>query len=167
MTWTVHNDYGKPVNLTNIKILPTGETHADIALQANGTDTFTTTYKGDAKNDLVLSVDGLWQDGPGKVWPSNGHPANFKSNPVKLPGNCAPKTTPSPSKSPSKSPSPTPEASRSVPPATPSASPTPGLPVTGSNTTLPMVGTGAALVAGGAALVFTLRRRRRVQFTAE
>jgi MYXO-CTERM domain-containing protein len=30
-----------------------------------------------------------------------------------------------------------------------------------------MVGTGAALVAGGAGLIFTLRRRRRVTFTAE
>ena len=39
--------------------------------------------------------------------------------------------------------------------------------MTGSSSTMPLVGTGAALVVGGVALVATLRRRRRVTFTAE
>jgi LPXTG-motif cell wall-anchored protein len=162
VSWTVKNDYGKPVKLTNVKILPNGGTHADISLPANGHEGFTTTYAGTTKADLVLSVDGLWQDGPNTTWPANGHPQTFTSDKVTLDGNCKPtETKPSPSVSPSTSKSPKPEASVSVTPSTPS------LPVTGSSNTMPMVGTGAALVAGGAALVVTLRRRRRVTFTAE
>jgi LPXTG-motif cell wall-anchored protein len=162
VTWTVTNDFDKPVKLTNVKITPGGGTHADISLPALGHDSFTTTYAGTTKAALVLSVDGLWQDGPNTTWPSDGHPRTFASDEVKLDGTCKPtETTPSPSVSPSPSKSPKPEASVSVTPSTPS------LPVTGSSNTMPMVGTGAALVAGGAALVVTLRRRRRVTFTAE
>ncbi|MFB9407710.1 MULTISPECIES: LPXTG cell wall anchor domain-containing protein [Dactylosporangium] len=172
MTWTVKNDFNKPVTLSNIKITPNagnGNVPATIQLQAGAGSSFKTTFAGTTKADLVLSVDGLWQDGPGKTWPDNGKPKTFTSEPVKLKGDCKPTgSSPSPSPSPSRSASkpPTPEASHPATP-TPSQSSTPGLPVTGSNTTLPMVGTGAALVAGGAALVFTLRRRRRVTFTAE
>jgi LPXTG-motif cell wall-anchored protein len=164
ITWTVENDYGTSVTLSNIKILPDGGTHANIQLagQGNATDhdSFTTTYTTTKPVDLVLSVDGLWQDGPNTTWPATGTPANFKSAKVHLSGDCKPSTSPSPSHSPSPSPSrntPTPEGSSS----------TPGLPVTGSSTTLPMVGTGAALVVGGAVLVVALRRRRKVTFTAE
>jgi LPXTG-motif cell wall-anchored protein len=169
VTWTVKNDFNKPVTISNIKIVGSGETHADIHLDGNGTSSFTTTYPGGKKAELVLSVDALWQDGPHKTWPEDGKPKNFQSQPpVKLTGDCKPtESSPTPSPTPSKTTSkpPTPEASH---PATPSPSAsTPGLPVTGSNTTLPMVGTGAALIAGGAALVFTIRRRRRVTFTAE
>ncbi|MFI5906955.1 LPXTG cell wall anchor domain-containing protein [Dactylosporangium sp. NPDC051541] len=172
MTWTVKNDFNKPVTLSNIKITPNagnGNVPGEIKLDGGAGSSFKTTYAGDAKTELILSVDGLWQDGPRKTWPEDGHPKTFHSDPVKLKGDCKPTgTSPKPSPSPSRSASkpPTPEASRPVTP-TPSQSSTPGLPVTGSSTTLPMVGTGAALVAGGAALVFTLRRRRRVTFTAE
>jgi LPXTG-motif cell wall-anchored protein len=165
ITWTVANDYGTPVKLSNIKILPDGGTHADISLDGKNKgkdkDSFTTTYTTTKPVDLVLSVDGLWQDGPNKTWPADGKPVNFTSAKVHLSGDCKPPVTPSPSRStPATTPSthtPTPEASSS----------TPGLPVTGSSTTLPMVGTGAALVLGGAALVVTLRRRRKITFTAE
>jgi len=164
ITWTVENDYGTPVTLSNIKILPDGGTHADIQLKAKGDaqdhDSFTTTYTTTKPVDLRLSVDGLWQDGPHKTWPEDGHPANFTSAKVHLSGDCKPPASPSPSpshSSPAPPHTPTPEASSS----------TPGLPVTGSSTTLPMVGTGAALVASGAVLVVALRRRRKVTFTAE
>ncbi|MGI5244973.1 LPXTG cell wall anchor domain-containing protein [Dactylosporangium sp. CA-139066] len=167
ITWTVENDYGTPVTLSNIKILPDGGTHANIQLDGKGHgkdhDSFTTTYTTTKPVDLVLSVDGLWQDGR-STWPANGQPANFKSAKVHLSGDCKPNTSPSPSKSPSKSPSPSPSTTAPTPEG---SSSTPGLPVTGSSTTLPMVGTGAALVAGGAVLVVALRRRRRVTFTAE
>ncbi|WP_426510386.1 LPXTG cell wall anchor domain-containing protein [Dactylosporangium sp. McL0621] len=160
VTWTVQNDYPKSVDIKNISIFPTNETHAAIHLAAQGQPgdkaSFTTTYSGDTKNDLVLHVTGLWAD---------NYQHSFDSPKVTLSGNCKPtEHTPSPSKSPSKPA--TPEASR---PAThaPSVSPSPSLPVTGSSSTLPMVGTGAALVAGGAALVFAIRRRRNITFTAE
>lgn len=159
ITWTVQNDWGTPVTLSNIKILPDGGTHANISLAAKGKDSFQTTYSTTQAVDLVLSVDGLWQDGPNKTWPANGRPQTFTSSKVHLSGDCAPKQTPPASPSPSHS-TPAPR----TPEATPS---TPSLPVTGSSNTLPLVGTGAALVVGGAALVFALRRRRRVTFTAE
>ncbi|WP_433083885.1 LPXTG cell wall anchor domain-containing protein [Dactylosporangium sp. CA-052675] len=165
VTWTVSNDYNKTVDLTNIKINETGETHAAISLAEKGksgsSSSFTTTYAGTTSKSLTLSVDARWSD---------GYTKSFTSRPVQLKGDC--KTTehtpsPSPSKSPSKSPSPTPETSKSVTPPPPSVSPSPSLPVTGSSSTLPMVGTGAALIAGGAGLVFAIRRRRNVTFTAE
>ncbi|MER7278270.1 LPXTG cell wall anchor domain-containing protein [Dactylosporangium sp. NPDC000244] len=163
MTWTVSNDYDKTVDLTNIKINETGETHAAISLKEKGkpgsSSSFTTTYAGTTNKSLTLSVDAHWSD---------GYTKSFASRPVQLKGDCKPtEHTPSPSKSPSKSPSPTPETSKSVTPPPPSVSPSPSLPVTGSSSTLPMVGTGAALIAGGAGLVFAIRRRRNVTFTAE
>lgn len=159
VTWTVHNDYPKPVTLSNIHITPDGGTHANISLPASGTETFTTTYSGDTKKDLVLSVDGLWQDSATRTWPTDGHPATFVSSKVHLAGDCKAKTPPT-TQPPTTTPAApkTPEASKSA---------TPSLPVTGSSSTLPLVGTGAALVVAGAALVVTLRRRRRVTFTAE
>ncbi|WP_432986267.1 LPXTG cell wall anchor domain-containing protein [Dactylosporangium sp. CA-233914] len=172
VTWTVKNDFGTKVTLSNIKILSGGKVvpgdsiPAEITLTGYGKETFTTTYAGDTSKTLVLSVDGLWQDGRDKTWPENGKPQNFTSDGVKLTGDCKPDTpTPTPSKT---TPGPQPSASKPAP-RTPEASSSapPGLPVTGSSSTLPMVGTGAALIAGGTVLVVTLRRRRRVTFTAE
>jgi LPXTG-motif cell wall-anchored protein len=162
VTWTVQNDYpNQSVDIKNISISPTGETHGVIHLAAKGQSgdkaSFTTTYSGDTKKDLELHVTGHWAD---------NYENSFTSPKVHLSGDCKPTShTPPPSSAPPSRPA-TPEASK---PAThaPSVSPSPSLPVTGSSNTLPMVGTGAALVAGGAALVFAIRRRRNVTFTAE
>jgi LPXTG-motif cell wall-anchored protein len=160
VTWTVQNDYFKSAEIKNISISPTNETHAALHLAAKGQPgdkaSFTTTYSGDTKKTLQLHVTGLWED---------NYQNSFTSPEVKLSGDCKPtEHTPSPSASRTKPA--TPEASK---PAThaPSVSPSPSLPVTGSSNTMPMVGTGAALVAGGAALVFAIRRRRNITFTAE
>ncbi|MEV6926459.1 LPXTG cell wall anchor domain-containing protein [Dactylosporangium sp. NPDC051485] len=171
ITWTVENDFGTKVTLSNIHITPDGGKHGDIVLGGKGSrddepskQTFTTEYTTDKATDLQLSVDGLWQDAPHKTWPEDGKPHTFVSGKVHLDGKCkadTPPTTPPPTTPPAT----TPPATRTPTPA--ASSPAPGLPVTGSDTTWPMVGTGAALVASGAVLVVTLRRRRRVTFTAE
>ncbi|MDG6104707.1 LPXTG cell wall anchor domain-containing protein [Dactylosporangium aurantiacum] len=162
ITWKLTNDYPAAVTLSDIKLeldkkaettlsktpLPTSID----ARPANSplTEVSFTSVVAQPATKVKLTYKAKWAD-------------NFRapgsSGWVQLTGPC-PK--PSPSKSPSASPSPS--VSKSV---TPSASNTPSLPVTGSSSTMPLVGTGAALVVGGVALVATLRRRRRVTFTAE
>ncbi|MER7009482.1 LPXTG cell wall anchor domain-containing protein, partial [Dactylosporangium sp. NPDC000555] len=159
ITWTVQNDFGTPVKLSNIKILPGDETHADISLGAHGKDSFQTTYSTQKPVDLVLSVDGLWQDSPETTWPENGKPHTFTSRKVHLSGDCKPSQPPTTPATPT-TPTTAPPSSRTPTPIPSASSSAPGLPVTGSSNTLPMVGTGAALIAGGAGLVVALRRRR-------
>ncbi|MGI5178599.1 LPXTG cell wall anchor domain-containing protein [Dactylosporangium sp. CA-152071] len=163
VTWKLTNDYNAIVTLSDLKlvldqnattVLSTTQVPTTIAASTGNPLTqvsFTSVVERPATK-VKITYKAKWADGFG---------ADVASGWVSLTGPC-----PSPSPSPSKSatPSPTPSASK---PATPSASPSPSLPVTGSSSTLPLVGTGAALVVGGAALVATLRRRRRVTFTAE
>lgn len=157
ITWTLTNDYNKVVTLSNVHLV-TSDSNATLSTTTVPTTIdarppgsplqtvkFTSVVSKPATS-AQLTYDAHWADN----FPKDGV-AHVSSPVIQLTGPC-------PSKSP------TPQPSRSV---SPSASAPPGLPVTGSNTTLPMVGTGAALIAGGAALIITLRRRRRIQFTAE
>ncbi|GGM89432.1 LPXTG cell wall anchor domain-containing protein [Dactylosporangium sucinum] len=154
ITWTLTNDYNKEVTLSNFKLSPadaSAKFPSSIDATQNGKKT-TVQFTSNANKDdkfATVEFDAKWSD--------NYH-QHVTSDKVSLTGPC-------PSPSPSKSPSKPPEAT-TPPAATPSAS-VPGLPVTGTSNTLPLVGTGAALVAGGAALVFAIRRRRQVRFTAE
>lgn len=164
ITWTLSNDHPSKVTISNAKLTP-ADASAQIPTSIDGrgnqpkkTVTFTSTAPGNATS-ATLSFDAHWADN----WPKDGV-VPVKSDPVKLEGPCSTPTTPPTSASPSPAPSRSTEASHSP---SPSTSATPGLPVTGTSNTLPMVGTGAALVAGGAVLVVALRRRRRVTFTAE
>ncbi|MEV4518087.1 LPXTG cell wall anchor domain-containing protein [Dactylosporangium sp. NPDC049525] len=164
ITWKLTNDYNAVVTLGDIKLeldkeakstLSTTPLPGTIDARPAGSPltevSFTSVVEKPATK-VKLTYKAKWAD---------NYRSPGSSGWVELTGPC-PK--PSPSKSPS--PSPSPSASKSVP-ASPSTSATPGLPVTGSSSTMPLVGTGAALVVGGAALVATLRRRRRVTFTAE
>ena len=166
ITWKLTNDYPAAVTLGDIKLeldknakstLSTTTVPTTIAARPAGsplTEVSFTSVVAKPATRVKLTYKAKWAD---------SFRAQGASGWVQLTGPC-PK--PSPSKSPSASASP----SVSVPPSTsvpPSASPTPNLPVTGSSSTMPLVGTGAALVVGGVALVATLRRRRRVTFTAE
>jgi LPXTG-motif cell wall-anchored protein len=157
ITWTVENDFHTPAHLSDIKVTPGGG-NADINLGPREIKKFTTQHAGTTKGDVQLTLRARWKDGD-KDWPADG-PKEYTSRPVRLEGDCKPSKPPSsaPPSSPSTPRTPTPRASTSAPP---------GLPVTGSSDTLPMVGTGAALIAGGTVLIVTLRRRRRVTFTAE
>ncbi|GAA3254103.1 LPXTG cell wall anchor domain-containing protein [Dactylosporangium siamense] len=174
ITWTLTNDYNGEVTLGDITL----ETNKDatkslsktplptptkIAARPDGTPltkiSFTSVVERPA-TAVKLNYKARWSD---------NFRATGASGWIQLDGPC-PK--PSTSQSPSASPSPSPSKSASTSPSpsksvSPSASPTPNLPVTGSSSTMPLVGTGAALVVGGVALVATLRRRRRVTFTAE
>ncbi|MET7423953.1 LPXTG cell wall anchor domain-containing protein [Dactylosporangium sp. NPDC005555] len=177
ITWKLTNDYPKAVTLSNVKleldeqattVLSTTTVPTTIEATPKGTKftevTFTSRVSRPATK-VRITYSAKWAD---------GYPATAASGWVSLTGPCP---SPSPSKSPSASPTPSPSKSvtpsssptpsSSTTPPTPSTSTTPSLPTTGSSTTLPMVGTGAALVVGGIALVATLRRRRRVTFTAE
>ena len=162
ITWKLTNDYPAVVTLSDIKLeldkdakttLSTTTEPATIAARPAGsplTEVSFTSVVAKPATRVKVTYQAKWAD---------NYRAPGSSGWVQLTGPC-PK--PSPSKSPSASPSPS--ASK---PVTPSASPTPSLPITGSSSTMPLVGTGAALVVGGVALVATLRRRRRVTFTAE
>ena len=162
ITWKVTNDYNAVVTLSHITLELDQEATStlststlSIAARPAGSPltegTFTSVVEQPATR-VKVTYKAKWAD---------NYRAPGSSGWVALTGPCPkPSTSPSPSKSPS------PSASRSVP-ASPSTSATPGLPVTGSSSTMPLVGTGAALVVGGVALVATLRRRRRVTFTAE
>jgi LPXTG-motif cell wall-anchored protein len=161
ITWKLTNDYNSVVTLSDIKLELDREAESTlsttptvpgrIAARPAGTPltevTFTSVVEKPA-TAVKLTYKAKWAD-------------NYRS-----PGSSEWVALTGPCPSPSKSPSPSPSASRSVP-ASPSTSATPSLPVTGSSSTMPLVGTGAALVVGGVALVATLRRRRRVTFTAE
>lgn len=168
ITWKLTNDYPAAVTLGDIKLeldknakstLSTTTVPATIAARPAGsplTEVSFTSVVAKPATRVKLTYKARWAD---------NYRAQGSSGWVQLTGPC-PK--PSPSKSPSASPSPSPSVS--VPPSTsvpPSASVPPNLPLTGSSSTLPLVGTGAALVVGGVVLVATLRRRRRVTFTAE
>lgn len=162
ITWKLTNDYNAIVKLADIKLELDKEAKSkvskttvpdEIEARPDGTplkEVSFTSLVAQPATKVRLTYKARWAD---------GYKANGSSDWVALTGPC-----PQPSKSPSASPSPS--ASRSVP-ASPSTSATPSLPVTGSSSTMPLVGTGAALVVGGVALVATLRRRRRVTFTAE
>lgn len=168
ITWKLTNDYPAAVTLGDIKLeldkdakttLSTTTVPTTIAARPAGsplTEVSFTSVVAKPATRVKVTYKAKWAD---------NFRAQGSSGWVRLTGPC-PKasSSPSPSKSPSVSPSPSPSASKSV---TPSTSPTPSLPVTGSSSTMPLVGTGAALVVGGVALVATLRRRRRVTFTAE
>lgn len=182
ITWTLTNDHKDVVTLSEVALqlddakaastLSTTTVPASIAGRPGNagplkTVSFTSVVSKPATR-VQLSYKAKWADN----YPRQGTVA-VSSDWVRLTAPC-PSPSPSPSKSPSQSPSPSkpPTTTSATPPASttapvPSTSTTPGLPVTGSDTTLPMVGTGAALVAGGAVLVAVLRRRRRIQFTAE
>lgn len=164
VTWKLTNDYNKVVTISNLKLeldkeakttLSTTTVPTSIEARPDGTPLtkveFTSVVASPATK-VKITYSAKWAD---------GFEAKGGSDWVSLTGPC-PSPSPSPSKSPSASPSPS--ASKSV---TPSTSATPSLPVTGSSSTMPLVGTGAALLVGGVALVATLRRRRRVTFTAE
>jgi len=162
ITWTVTNDYETQATLTNVKVggVPNSDAPKTLAIKntPGASASFKTTHAGTTTGGVKLEGTASWGDGYSKGFDYT----------VKLEGTCKAPSTP-PSTPPASTPAPSPSASKSVaPPRTPEASSsTPGLPVTGSSTTMPLVGTGAALIAGGAALVVTLRRRRRVTFTAE
>ena len=164
ITWKLTNDYNSVVTLGDIKLeldkeakstLSKSTLPSTIAARPAGSPltevTFTSVVEKPATK-VKLTYKAKWAD---------NYRSPGSSEWVALTGPCP---SPSPSKSPSASPSPS--VSKSVP-ASPSTSATPGLPVTGTSSTMPLVGTGAALVVGGVALVATLRRRRRVTFTAE
>jgi len=164
ITWKLTNDYNAVVTLGDIKLeldkeakskvsktaLPDPYTIAARPAGSPLTEVTFTSVVAQPATKVRLTYKAKWAD---------NYRANASSEWVALTGPC-----PQPSKSPSASPSPS--VSRSVP-ASPSTSATPSLPITGSSSTMPLVGTGAALVVGGVALVATLRRRRRVTFTAE
>lgn len=166
ITWKLTNDYNKVVTLSNIELkldndakstLSTTVLPTTIEARPGGSPVTSVTFVSVVEKpatSVKLTYTAKWAD---------GYSASTPGSWVALTGPC-----PSPSPSPSKSASPSPSPSRSVStPATPSTSATPSLPVTGTSSTMPLVGTGAALVVGGVALVATLRRRRRVTFTAE
>ncbi|WP_432835665.1 LPXTG cell wall anchor domain-containing protein [Dactylosporangium sp. CA-092794] len=166
ITWTVTNDFGTPVHISNVVQKPGDTKLADIDLGPHGSAKVITEFTGTTKAEVVITGGGQWRDRNGN-WPQNG-PLPFTSTKVTLTGDC--KTPPPPTTAPptTRPPATTPPAT-TAPPRTPEASRSapPSLPVTGSSNTMPLVGTGAALVVGGAALVVTLRRRRKVTFTAE
>ena len=146
ITWTISNDFSTKGTVESPVLTP-ADSAAKIpdSVDANSSVTFTSTAAGkttSASFSLVM------------VWPDHFKVPGSKT--IELTGPCV---MPSPSPSPSK-------PTESTP--TPSPSPSmPGLPVTGSNTTYPMVGAGAGLIAAGGVLLFVIRRRRRVTFTAE
>ncbi len=180
ITWTLTNDYNAVITLSDVQLgldkdakytLSKTTVPGTIAAHPGGSPltsvSFTSVVEKPA-TQAKLRYKAKWAD---------GYPATANSGWVALTGPC-PKPSASPSVSPSASPSVSPSASKSPStspsaspstsvPASPSTSPTPNLPVTGTSSTMPLVGTGAALVVGGVALVATLRRRRRVTFTAE
>lgn len=176
ITWTLTNDFNSVATISDVKLrldkdanFTLGTVPGTIAAHPGGKPltsvSFTSVVERPA-TQVKLGYKAKWADGAS---------GNVSSEWVTLNGPC-PSPSPSPSRSASASPSPSastsaspsPSASSSTSvPASPSASPTPSLPTTGSSTTMPLVGTGAALVVGGVALVATLRRRRRVTFTAE
>ncbi|WP_327006089.1 LPXTG cell wall anchor domain-containing protein [Dactylosporangium sp. NBC_01737] len=160
ITWKLTNDYNSVVTLGDIKLeldkeakstLSKSTLPSTIAARPAGSPltevTFTSVVEKPATK-VKLTYKAKWAD-------------NYRS-----PGSSEWVALTGPCPSPSPSASPSPSGSKSVP-ASPSTSATPGLPVTGTSSTMPLVGTGAALVVGGVALVATLRRRRRVTFTAE
>jgi LPXTG-motif cell wall-anchored protein len=172
ITWTLTNDFNAELTLGDITletnkpattILSTTTVPTKIAARTPGsplTEVKFTSVVEKPATAVKLTYKARWAD---------SYKAQGASDRIALTGPCPrPSTSPSasPSPSPSKSASTSPSPSTSTSPSA-STSPTPNLPLTGSSSTIPLVGTGAALVVGGVALVATLRRRRRVTFTAE
>ena len=146
ITWTVTNHWSTTGTVDSSTLTPT-DSAAKVpdTVDAGISATFTSTAAG-AATSADLSVHMTWPD---------GHQESADHT-VPLEGPCVvPSPSPSPTKPAGSTPSPRPSAS------------VPSLPVTGSNTTYPMVGAGAGLVAAGGVLLFVIRRRRRVTFTAE
>ncbi|MFD0584995.1 LPXTG cell wall anchor domain-containing protein [Dactylosporangium darangshiense] len=154
ITWKLSNNYGSAVTISNVALEPAdalAKPPNSIKARADGKAEEVVQFVSTAAKPAAqarLAYDAKWADG----YPQN-RVDHVVSAWIKLDGPC-PSATPTPSKSAGASPS-------------PSTSGRPSLPVTGSSGTLPMVGTGAVLIAGGAALVIALRRRRRVTFVAE
>jgi LPXTG-motif cell wall-anchored protein len=151
ITWTVSNDYSTKGEIKSLVLNPTdAKAKVPTSVDPKSSVTFSSTAAGKSTSASLNLV--MW-------WPDNYHVPGGATVPLNGPCVVKPPTESTPT------PSPTPTKPVVVTP-TPSAS-VPSLPVTGSNTTLPMVGAGAGLVAAGGVLLFVIRRRRQVTFTAE